>query len=254
MKGFHRLPSSLCARKDLSANAKLGYAYLHSRSRLGLSWPTLAEVESDLGVTRKTAVRLLRELSEASLATKRGAAIVLSDGVESPPVSGGETPLDSGVESTPESVEKLHSVGGETPPPAVEKLHSAPSYTEELQNTQRGQRARDLTGLMLFESEVRRATGVGPDVGALREWWRRLADEWLVKSGRSAEDLDAEVVAFGAWLAKQPESKRARLVVHFRFRDHLGRWSKMGGGGVARARAHTEFVPDDVDAIFAGGE
>lgn len=256
MKGFHRLPSDVARRRDLSANAKIGFAYLTSRSRLGLQWPTLAEVEDDLGVTRKTAVRLLRELAEAGLASKRAAEIVLGCGGESTPLDGGETPPITGGESTPAPVEKLHSVGGETPPVAVEKLHSAPFYTENSDHSEREQIARaPASGLLLFESEVRKATGVGPDIGALREWWRRTCDEWTAKSGRPLEELDADVRAFGAWLARMPEAKRSGVVPHLRFRDHLGQWAKRGrSGGVARARAHTEFVADDVDAVFAGGE
>lgn len=255
MKGFHRLPSALCARRDISANAKLGYAYLHSRSRLGLSWPTLAEVESDLGVTRKTAVRLLRELSDSGLASRRGNDIALPAGGETPPSRGGEgTPVVGGETPLP-PVEILPDIGGETPPPSVEKLHSVPFYTEKLQRSEREQSARasDVTGLLLFEHVVREATDVGPDLGALREWWRRLRDEWVTKAGKPAADLDAEIREFGRWLGSQPASKRARVVPHLRFRDHLGQWSRMRAGtSIARnARPHTEFVGDDVDEVFS---
>lgn len=255
MRGFHRLPARLCARRDLSANAKLGWAYLASRERMGLPWPTLAEVESDLGVTRKTAVRLLRELAEGGFAARAGTSIRLTEsGGETPPRDGGESTPNDGGETTLRPVEILPDIGGETPPPSVEKLHSVPFYTEKLQSTEREQSARatEPTGLLLFERVVREATDVGPDLGALREWWRRLRDEWVTKAGKPAADLDAEIREFGRWFAAQPEGKRARVVPHLRFRDHLGQWSKMKAGpSIARnARPHTEFVADDVDAVF----
>lgn len=257
MKGFHRVSSSLCSRRDLSANAKLGFAYLGSRLRMGLAWPTLTELCADLGVARATAVRLLRELESAGMVTRDGTSFDLCEsGSEPEPPSGLDSEPVSGSEPEPSSVQKLDSVGSEPEPIAVQNLNSAPSYTENSDHSESVQRARahEATGLLLFEQAVRDATGVGPDIGGLREWWRRTSDEWVSKANRPPPELDAEIRAFGAWLSKQPERKRSRVVPHLRFRDHLGQWSRLahGSSSVARnARSHEEFVGDDVDAVFA---
>lgn len=68
------------ARRDLSANAKLAHSYLLARARDGRGWPTITEVQEDLGVARPTAVRVLKELRDAGLVSRSGDDVIIEGG------------------------------------------------------------------------------------------------------------------------------------------------------------------------------
>ena len=59
--------------RDLSARAKLVYMYLKDRAnKEGQCWPAIQTVGRDLGLSRSTVKRALKDLERAALLTRQG--------------------------------------------------------------------------------------------------------------------------------------------------------------------------------------
>ena len=60
-------------QEDLSARAKLVYMYLKDRAnKEGQCWPAIQTIGKDLGLSRSTVKRALKELERAALLTRQG--------------------------------------------------------------------------------------------------------------------------------------------------------------------------------------
>ena len=60
-------------QEDLSARAKLVYMYLKDRAnKEGQCWPAIQTIGRDLGLSRSTVKRALKELEQATLLKKQG--------------------------------------------------------------------------------------------------------------------------------------------------------------------------------------
>ena len=69
---FCKLPYSLLSRSDVSATAKIVFAYLLDRQgRKGVSWPSLNTIAFNCGTTKPAVVRNIAELDRAGLVTVR---------------------------------------------------------------------------------------------------------------------------------------------------------------------------------------
>ena len=60
-------------QEELPARAKLVYMYLKDRAnKEGQCWPSIQTIGRDLGLSRSTVKRAIRELEQAALLTRRG--------------------------------------------------------------------------------------------------------------------------------------------------------------------------------------
>lgn len=60
-------------QKDMSARSKLVYMYLKDRANKdGQCWPAIQTIGRDLGLSRSTVKRALKELERAALLTRQG--------------------------------------------------------------------------------------------------------------------------------------------------------------------------------------
>lgn len=60
-------------QEDLSPRSKLVYMYLKDRAnKEGQCWPSIQTIGRDLGLSRSTVKRAIRELEQAALLTRRG--------------------------------------------------------------------------------------------------------------------------------------------------------------------------------------
>ena len=60
-------------QEDLSARAKLVYMYLKDRAnKEGQCWPAIRTIGTDLGLSRSTVKRALKELEQGKLLTRQG--------------------------------------------------------------------------------------------------------------------------------------------------------------------------------------
>lgn len=60
-------------QEDLSTRSKLVYMYLKDRAnKEGQCWPAIQTIGKDLGLSRSTVKRALKELEQAALLTRQG--------------------------------------------------------------------------------------------------------------------------------------------------------------------------------------
>ena len=254
MRTFHRLPTDVCRRRDLTANAKILYAFLTSCVRMRRTMPSIGEIEDELGIGRATAIRTRQQLVEARLLRRHGESFVLDPESSSEPSSESDDDAGGGLKMRPEGVSKRYRRGSQnetggglkTIPEesqneteGVSKRYPAPSITEnsEDQSVVRSRapathsapplaEAPDLATAatrfrVAFVLAVREATGHEPHLthrhGAIADLLRE----------RGVDELERELAGYASWLQGRAGVRRKLPGdLWMRFLDRLGRWAE----------------------------